>query len=253
MVLLEKEVNALHFGKLLKNGKSLILAYDHGIEHGPRDFNLRNIDPDYVFGLAKHFTGIAVQRGIAEKYYKDYREIPLVVKLNGKTEIPKTEPYSAQLCSVSRAIKLGASAVGYTIYLGSSREAEMFREFSKIVDEAHSVGIPVVAWMYPRGQFVQQPDSTETIAYGARVALELGADFVKLKYNGDIEGFKWVVEAAGKTKVLAVGGPKDEGFLHRAEEVMKAGASGLVVGRNIWQSSDAEKVSKDLNRIVFSH
>ncbi len=86
----------------LKNGKGLLLAYDQGFEHGPStDFNEKNIDPNYVLDIAVkgQFTGVVLHKGIAEKYYNS--KIPLIIKLNGKTSLPKGEPISSQVCSVS--------------------------------------------------------------------------------------------------------------------------------------------------------
>src|SRR3989344_2426219 len=174
--------------KLMTRGKTLILAYDQGLEHGPeKDFNDLNADPLYIINIAKkgRFNALAVQKGIAEKYNKEIRssKIPLIIKLNGKTKLSKGEPMSTQLCSVEEAIKLGATAVGYTIYLGSEREPEMLSEFEKIQEEAHSKGIPVVVWMYPRGKNVSKKINRELMSYAARAALELGADIAKIQYS----------------------------------------------------------------------
>ena len=242
--------------KVLRNEKTLFLAYDQGLEHGPTDFNLKNIDPNYVLNIAEKagFNAVILHHGIAEKYYSTLKNtVPLIIKLNGKTNIPKIEPFSAKVCSVKRAVKLGAEIVGYTIYDGSKMEPRMFREFGKIIEEAHDHGIPVVVWSYPRGEFVQNEQSTKMLAHAARVGLELGADFIKLRFNNDVEGFKWVVKAAGKAKVLAAGGPKlpDYEFLKEAHDVIQTGAIGLAVGRNIWQHPNPLKISKALQKIVF--
>src|SRR4051812_43769602 len=131
---------AVNISKLLRNGKALFLAYDQGLEHGPTDFNEKNVDPEFIFNLAYEgrFSAVACGIGLAEKYYQGvYREIPLIVKLNGKTNLAKINPISRQICSVQRAIKAGASAVGFTIYDGSPNEPTMLHEFGKVVEEAH--------------------------------------------------------------------------------------------------------------------
>jgi len=248
----------IKLNKLLTKNKSLILTYDHGLEHGPAEFNLRNIDTDYILNIALkgRFSAVALQSGLAEKYFHNYRKkIPLIVKLNGKTNISQVEPVSRQICSVKRAVKLGADAVGYTIYLGSDFENVMFSEFGKIAEEAHDFRIPVIAWMYPRGKGIGNDRSTEILAYAARAGLELGADFVKVAYNHDAEGFKWVVKSAGKAKVVAAGGPKKENkdTLQCTAEVMKAGAAGLAVGRSVWQHEEPLKMAAALKRIVFEN
>jgi len=243
---------------LMTNGKTLILACDQGLEHGPADFNLQNIDPEYIIDIANKggYNGLIFQHGLAEKYITNYnKKTPLIIKLNGKTNIPKIEPFSPLNCSVKRAIKLKADAVGYTVYVGSSCEPEIFREFAKVVEEAHDYGIPVIAWMYPRGSAVQNELSTDILAYAARVGLELGADFIKIKYNNDIPGFKWVVKAAGNAKVIVAGGHKlaDEEFLKNAKEIMQTGAVGMAVGRNIWQHKTPVKMTKTLKEVIFEN
>jgi fructose-bisphosphate aldolase, class I len=245
----------INTGKILRGDKSLLLAYDQGLEHGPRDLSLDNVDPKSIFDIALEgmYDGIIVQNGIAEKYYHGYyKDVPLIIKLNGKTSLLEGAPISRQLCSVDRAIKLGASAVGYTIYTGSPNEPEIFQEFSKIVEDAHDYGMPVIAWMYPRGPGINEK-STEILAYSARVGLELGADFLKMKYNDDPKGFEWVIKCAGRAKVLVAGGDKllEEDFLRKSEEIMKTGVTGLAVGRNVWQHAHPLAITKALRKIVY--
>ncbi|MGV8171186.1 MAG: class I fructose-bisphosphate aldolase [Candidatus Woesearchaeota archaeon] len=245
--------------KILKDGKSLLLAYDQGLEHGPRDMDLRTIDPKYIFDIALEgmYDGIIVQAGIAEKYYHGYyKDVPLIIKLNGKTAfLDSTASISRQVCSVERAIKLGASAVGYTVYDGSPLEPEMFSEFGKIVEQAHEYGIPVIGWMYPRGPKVTNELDTDTLAYAARVGLELGADFLKLKYNNNLEGFKWVVKCAGRAKVLIAehGMIEEHAFLRMSNEIMKTGAAGMVVSRNIWQHNTPYAITAALRKTIHEN
>src|SRR3990167_8141574 len=199
--------------------KQLLLAYDQGFEHGPVDFDDTNVDPQQIIDIGEQagvFTGIIYHEGIAEKYKTT---LPLIIKLNGKTRLhPDEDPYSPQLCTVAKAIELGAKSVGYTIYVGSEHEAKMMQEFSSTEDEAHAKGLEVIAWMYPRGKHVAgKENSKETVAYAARLGLELNADYVKLPYTGDKESFSWVVECAGKTKVLVQGGAKQDEAAFLAE------------------------------------
>jgi class I fructose-bisphosphate aldolase len=184
--------------KLFTKGKTLILAYDQGMEHGPTDFNDKNVDPNYVIKIAKEgkFSALAVQKGIAEKYNSEIRKskIPLIVKLNGKTSLVKGDPVSRQLTTVKEAKKLGAKGVGYTIYIGSKHEEEMFMEVENITREAHKRGLPVVIWMYPRGEGTKGKKDTELMAYATRVALELGVDVVKVQPKGKLKDMSWVQE-----------------------------------------------------------
>ncbi len=269
--------------RIVPDGRAMILAYDQGFEHGPRDFleHPESVNPEYILDIAKRgkFTGIVLHAGLAEKYQTEIRDsnVPLILKLNGTSELyTEEDPYSPQLYAVDDALELGATAVGYTVYTGSKYEDEMQKEFSKIIRDAHSKGIPVIGWMYPRGKSLfdrrsasrtlkialeeqermgQAIDETPSVvAYGARIGLELGADIVKVKYTNSPESFRWVVQSAFPTKVVMSGGPMtrtDEEFLSRVRDVLNAGAVGIAVGRNIWQRKDPLAVSKKLYDIIF--
>ncbi len=269
--------------KIMPGGRSMILAYDQGFEHGPRDFmeHPESASFEYILDIAQRgrFTGIVLHAGLADKYQAEIRDskVPLILKLNGTSELyTKEDPYSPQLYSVSDALELGATAVGYTVYSGSKYEDDMQKEFSKIIREAHSQGIPVIGWMYPRGKSLfdrrsasktlklalEEQEATnlaidETpsiVAYGARIGLELGADIVKVKYTGSVDSFRWVVQSAYPTKVVMSGGPMtrtDEEFLAKIEEVLSAGATGIAVGRNVWQRQDPLIISEKIHRVIF--
>lgn len=249
----------VNLDKITKNSKALFLAYDQGMEHGPSDFDDDNIDPNYILsiGLEGKFNGIIFQKGVAEKYYDPvlHNDLPLIVKLNGKTSLVKDiDPYSPLLCTVSEAVKLGAAAVGYTVYVGSEFENKMTEEFAAVVREAHEKGLPVLGWMYPRGRSIQNPHDPKIIAYAARLGLELGADIIKMQYPGSKSAMHWVVDAAGKTKVVVSGGAKqdDASFLEMAKNVMDAGVIGMAVGRNVWQNTDPLEITEKLKAIVFA-
>lgn len=246
----------INLSKITTKGKAIYLAYDHGIEHGPVDLKGQSIDPSYILDMAVQggYNAIVLQKGVAEKYYPAYQEkIPLIVKLNGKTSLVGGEPLSTQLCSVAEAKELGASAIGYTVYLGSQHEAKMLKEFSQIEQEAEEHNLIVIGWMYPRGKAVKDDDSPEMTAYAARVGLELGADIVKIKYCGSKECFAQAVKAAGKTKVVLSGGPKvsDDEFLEMVKNIMAAGAIGIAVGRNVWQRENPLEITQKLKEIIF--
>lgn len=269
--------------KIMPQGRAMILAYDQGFEHGPRDFleNPESRRLEYILDIAKRgrFTGIVLHAGLAEKYESEIRdsEVPLILKLNGKSELyTEEDPYSPQLCSVEDALTLGATAVGYTVYSGSKYEDQMNKEFSRITREAHAKGIPVIGWMYPRGKSLfdrksasktfkiawEEQEKTDlaidgtpsVVAYAARIGLELGADIVKVKYTGSPESFRWVVESAFPTKVVMSGGlmtKTDEEFLSRVKDVLAAGAVGIAVGRNVWQRKAPLVISEKIHQVIF--
>jgi len=247
----------MNLNKITKKGKALFLAYDQGLEHGPTDFNGKNVDPNYIIDIAKkgRYTGLVFQKGIAEKYNKEIKKskIPLIVKLNGKTNLVKGEPLSTQICSIDEAIKLGAKAIGYTIYIGSAHESKMMKEFSIIQKEAHSKGLPVIAWIYPRGKSIEKIPKKDLMAYSCRVGLEIGADIIKIVYDGKQKDLEWAVKSAGKTKVVIAGGAKkdENSFLKQVQELMNAGAIGLAIGRNVWQSPNPLSITKKVKKIIW--
>jgi class I fructose-bisphosphate aldolase len=264
------------------NGTLLLLPIDQGLEHGPRDFfeNPESADPEYQLRIAKDggFSGIVFHIGIAEKYmYKYAGEVPLVLKLNGKTEIPPDDsPISPQTATVEDAVRLGADAVGYTLYVGSPRQDEDFQQLRRIREDCDRYGMPLIIWSYPRGAAVEAKggrDSLYAVDYAARVAAELGADVIKLNqpkldskaekspppYNAlrisEREALEKVVRSAGKSLVLISGGSKigDEDLLEKARMAMEAGATGLIFGRNIWQRpyEEAIRISRRIRDILL--
>ena len=246
----------------LKNGTALFLPYDQGLEHGPRDFFENPVagDPKYIVKLAVEggFNGVALQIGTAEKFFWDYAgEVPLILKLNGRTEIPPAgAPRSPLNASVADAVRLGADAVGYTLYVGSEQQEADFEALARVRQDAHRSGLPLIVWSYPRGKAVDAKGGKESfyeVDYAARTAAELGADIVKVNFpkGGSVDGVpkayaqqvadqeavNQVVASAVRTPVLLSGGEKggDEEVLDKARMAMEAGALGLIFGRNIWQ------------------
>ncbi len=230
-------------------------AYDHGMEHGPTDFSEKSVLPEYIIEIAEkaEVDALILLKGTAKAYYDKKCSIPLVVKLNQKTKLYAGESFSTQTCSVDEAVKLGASAVGYTVYFGSKYEKWMVKEFGRIEEEASKYGLPTIMWSYPRGASIKDDESPEIVSYAARAAMELGADVVKLKYPNDDSNLEWIAKCAGKTHVFAAGGSKltDDVLLEKMQRAAKAGFSGIAVGRNIFQSDDPVKRLKSL-KAIFS-
>src|SRR5215204_6619934 len=171
------------------NGTLMLLPIDQGIEHGPRDFfpNPASKDPEYQFSLAAEagYSAIACQIGLATRYYPDYAgQVPLILKVNGKTDIPPSdEALSTTNASVEDAVRLGADAVGYTLYVGSPRQDEDLAQLRQVRQDCDRFGMPLIVWSYPRGEAVDGKggaNSFYAIDYAARMAMEMGADVVKL-------------------------------------------------------------------------
>jgi class I fructose-bisphosphate aldolase len=253
----------------LRNGTALFLPYDQGLEHGPRDFfaNPAAGDPRYIARLAVEggFNGIAVQIGLAEKFYWDFAgEVPLILKLNGKTDIPSdAQALSPLHAEVADAVRLGADAVGYTLYVGTPAQDADFAQLRRVRADAERLGMPLIVWAYPRGSAIEEKggkDSFYAVDYAARTASELGADVVKVNfphpdkrtavkapYDGEFsaqQAIDGVVRSANRTMVLVSGGERagDDAMLDKARMSMEAGATGLIFGRNVWQRPHEESL-----------
>lgn len=257
---------------IYRKGNSLILAYDHGTEHGPVDFEPmpKSADPTHVFQVGRHsaVTAIALQKGNAE-YYRNWENeenikdgAPLLVKLNGNSNLAERDDYySPKQCSVKYAVEeLDADAVGYTMYAGSLHEDKMWEDFREVQEAARKYDIPVVMWSYPRGKGIENSDYSgqkdpEVVAYGARLGLELGADMVKCKYPGNKEDWERLESVVGDLKTVMSGGSKrsDEDFLKDVNDTIKVGGNGLAVGRNIFQREDPEELLDKLEKVIFEN
>jgi class I fructose-bisphosphate aldolase len=272
----------LLFDHGLGNGTALFLPYDQGLEHGPRDFfaNPASSDPRYIVKLAREggFNGVVVQIGLAEKFYWDYAgEVPLILKLNGKTDIPSDAAALSPIhATVEDAVRLGADAVGYTLYVGTPAQLTDFEQYRQVREDAHRLGMPLIVWAYPRGEAIEAKggkDSFYAVDYAARTASELGADVVKVnfphpeRFTGVPEAYTKsfspqqaidaVVRSANRTMVLVSGGSRqgDDAMLEKARLSMDAGATGLIFGRNVWQRShdDSMRFIEQLRDILAKY
>jgi len=252
----------LLYGHGPANGTLMVLPLDQGLEHGPTDFfpNPAALDTEFQFRLAVegNYSAIALGVGLAEKYLGAHAgPIPLILKLNGKTNIADdAEAVSPAFASVRDAVRLGADAVGYTVYVGTPRQDVEIREYGKVREECERFGMPLVVWAYPRGSAIETRGGKGSLYaqdYAARVAEELGADVVKLhEPAADTAGspepyrslredaparLRRVVRSAGRTLVLFSGGVKqddDAAVLRKVRLYMECGATGVMFGRNMW-------------------
>ena len=264
------------------NGTLMLLPIDQGLEHGPIDFfdNPDAIDTDWILKLAVEgrFSGIAYHIGLAEKYHKAYAgKVPLLLKINGKTNVPSDEnSFSPLTSSVEDAVRLGADAVGYTLYVGSPAQDRDIAQANGVRRECERYGMPLVVWAYPRGSAIKAKggqDSLFAVDYAARAATEIGADIIKLNvpkwedakaatqpspydklHLSEADGLRKVVKSAGRSLVLVSGGSKlsDDDTLHKAKVAMEAGCVGLIFGRNMWQRnwSDAVGMSQRMHEVM---
>ena len=270
-------------GKLGGTGKMVILPVDQGFEHGPaRSFapNPPGYDPAYHVKLAidANLNAHAAPLGSMEIIAKEYAgQIPLILKANSHDVLDKcSDPAPAMTASVEDAVRLGCSAIGFTIYPGSTYFKQMYEEVSSMTLEAKIEGLVVVIWSYPRGSGLSKKGETaiDVVAYAAQIAAQLGAHFIKVKppseyieldearkvyekYNIPIASLadrvKHVVQSAfdGKRIIIFSGGPAKgrEEVLEEIKQINAGGAFGSIIGRNSFQRP-REDALKFLDEVI---
>src|ERR671935_853073 len=264
----------LMHGRLAGSGRLVILPVDQGFEHGPaRSFapNPPGYNPQYHFQLAidAGCNAYAAPLGFIEAGADRFAgQIPTILKLNNHDVLhDDKDPLPSVTGSVKDALRLGCSAVGFTIYPGSSHSTVMYQQLRAIAEEAKSVGLAVVVWSYPRGSALSKEGETaiDVVAYAAQIAAQLGAHVIKVKlptahleqaaakkvYEAEQvpiktlpERIRHVVQSAfdGHRIVIFSGGPKseDKAFFEEVRAIRDGGGFGSIIGRNSFQRPKAE-------------
>jgi class I fructose-bisphosphate aldolase len=271
----------LMHGRLGGTGKVVILPVDQGFEHGPaRSFakNPAGYDPHYHFQLAidAGLSAYAAPLGMIEAGADSFAgSVPTILKLNSSNS-HATEKDQAVYGSVADALRLGCSAVGFTIYPGSDDQFEMMEEFQEIAEEAKAAGLAVVLWSYPRGGTLSKDGESaiDVTAYAAHIAAEMGAHIIKVKPPTDhieLDEARKVYESEGidvstlpkriahvmqsafngrRIVVFSGGAAKDlDGVLNEIRQIRDGGGCGSIIGRNSFQRPK-EDALKMLDTII---
>ncbi|MFM7557335.1 MAG: class I fructose-bisphosphate aldolase, partial [Alphaproteobacteria bacterium] len=274
----------LMHGKLGGTGKMVILPVDQGFEHGPdRSFavNPDAYDPHYHFELAIEagLNAYAAPLGMIEAGADTFAgQIPTILKVNSSNSLHNggTAPHQATTASIKDALRLGCSAIGFTIYPGSDAAFDMFEEISALAEEAKANGLAVVIWSYPRGGDLSKIGETamDICAYATHIAAMLGAHIIKVKpptqalenleaikvyekvkipMNSLEERVKHVIKTAfnGRRIVVFSGGNAkgEEEIYGEIRQIYKGGANGSIIGRNTFQRPKEEAL-KMLDNII---
>ncbi|HKQ97538.1 MAG TPA: class I fructose-bisphosphate aldolase [Candidatus Polarisedimenticolia bacterium] len=264
----------LNHGRLGGTGKMVILPVDQGFEHGPaRSFasNPPGYDPRYHYQLAIEAgcNAYAAPLGFIEAGARDFAgQIPLILKVNNKDSLlEEKDPTQAWTGSVADALRLGCSAVGFTIYPGSSERFEMYERIRALAEEAKAHGLAVVVWSYPRGSGLDKNGETavDVCGYAAQIAAQLGAHIIKVKLPSShiaqeaarkvyekekipieslAERVRHIVQCAfaGRRILIFSGGPAetDEKILSEVRAIRDGGGFGSIIGRNSFQRKRAD-------------
>jgi class I fructose-bisphosphate aldolase len=263
-------------GTLAGTGKLVILPVDQGFEHGPaRSFapNPEGYDPDYHHQLAidSGCNAYAAPLGQLEVSVDKFAgRVPLILKLNNSDTLAKVDqPLSAITGSIEDALRLGCSAIGFTIYPGSGARNTMYEELRELILEAKAHGLAAVTWAYPRGAGISKDGETavDVCAYAAQISAQLGSHVIKIKPPKDFieqaeakkvfekygiptktlaDRVKHCIQSAfnGKRIVIFSGGEAkgtDE-VLEEIKGLAAGGSFGSIMGRNAFQRPRAEAI-----------
>jgi class I fructose-bisphosphate aldolase len=265
----------LMHGKLGGTGKMVILPVDQGFEHGPaRSFeaNPESYDPHYHYQLAidSGCNAYAAPLGALEAGADTFAgAIPTILKINSSNSLVSAKDQSVT-ASVGDALRLGCSAIGFTVYPGSEQMLEMQEEITRLSEEAKSYGIATVIWSYIRGGKVSKEGETaiDTVAYGAHMAALLGAHIIKVKLPTDhlelaeakkvyeekkipigtqAERVRHIMKSSFNGRRLVVfsgGAAKDEDSVYDdARAIFEGGGNGSIIGRNSFQRPRGEALA----------
>ena len=268
----------LNEGQLRGTGKVIILPVDQGFEHGPaRSFaiNPAAYDPHYHYQMAidAGLSAYAAPLGPLEAGADTFAgQIPTILKVNSANSLlptvaPKTQAITA---SVTDALRLGCSAIGFTIYPGSSQSLSMFADIAEMRREAAAKGVATVIWSYPRGEDLDKDGETaaDITAYAAHIAALLGAHIIKVKLSSDhlsqpeakkafLAGHVAVTTQADRVRecvrsalngrrliVFSGGAAKGaDSVLNDARAIRDGGGNGSIIGRNCFQRPRAEALA----------
>lgn len=235
-----------------KDGRALIVAFDHGLTEGPAK------GMETPAGVLEKLAtsgadAILTSYGVATRFSNEIANIGLILRLDvGGTKLGKMGPGS-QYFQVEDALRIGADAVAVSAFPGTVEENETLKTMASVIMDAHKWGLPVMAEMQPGG-FDAGPEyfTTENISLSARIAAELGADWVKVPFAKD---FNKVVETCFVPTVM-LGGVKvnDQKVLFETVGIARqAGAAGIAIGRNIFQANYPGAVVRTLAAILHQN
>jgi fructose-bisphosphate aldolase/2-amino-3,7-dideoxy-D-threo-hept-6-ulosonate synthase len=223
------------------DGRTVILPLDHGAGMGPIEglIDLKEIVNAAAEGGADAVVG---HLGLAlHGHRKGGKDVGLLLQFSVSTEFnPNGADEKVSVNTVQTALKMGADGVSIHVNFGSESEPEQLRTFGKISTYCLEWGMPLLVMAYPRGPKITNPNDVELVKKVARISAELGADIIKVPYTGDAKSFEQVVKGALGVPVVIAGGAKgdDLAALQMVEGSIKAGGSGVAMGRNAFQHKD---------------
>lgn len=235
------------FSKIIKpkNGRCVMLAVDHGYFLGPTEkleVPQRTIEP-----LLPYVDSIMLTRGVLRTSLSPISDVPIVLRVSGATSIVGEDLSNETITtSLEDAIRLNVSCLALSIFVGSKYEHQTLANLATLVDNGERYGIPILAVTAVGKEMVRD---ARYLGLACRIAGELGAHVVKTYY---CENFEKVIEGCPVPVIIAGGKKlaKEIDVLELTFNAIKDGASGVDMGRNIWQSDHPIAMIKAVRSIV---
>ncbi|WKZ22249.1 MAG: 3-hydroxy-5-phosphonooxypentane-2,4-dione thiolase [Candidatus Brocadiaceae baterium WH-1] len=231
------------------NGHCMFLPIDHGYFQGPTTKLER--PGETIAPIIDYADALFCTRGVLRSCINPVNSKPIILRVSGcSSMIGKDLANEALTTSIEEVIRLNASAVGISVFIGSDYEHQTLTNLSKLVDDAERYGIPVMA-VTAVGRELEKRDA-RYLALCCRIAAELGARVVKTYW---CENFEKVTNGCPVPVVMA-GGPKVNSDLEVLEFVhdgMQKGSIGVNLGRNIWQNEHPVAMIKALRAIIHEN
>jgi len=235
--------------KIIKpqNNRALMLAVDHGYFLGPTE-KLEN-PKKAITPILKHCDSLMLTRGVQRNCVPDTTSIPMVLRVSGGSSIIGEDLSQEDITvSVKDAIRLNASALAMSIFVGSKYEYQTIVNLGKLVNKAEEYGIPVLAVTAVGKELGKD---ARYLSLACRIAAEQGSQIVKTYY---CDNFEKVVEAC-PVPVIIAGGKKipERDALQLTYNAIQKGAVGVDMGRNIWQSDHPVPMIRAVRSIVHAN
>ena len=232
------------------DGKALFLPVDHGYFQGPT--HMLEKPGETIKPLLPYADAVMLTRGVLRNCVDPAIGKPVILRVSGGTSVVGEDlANEAITTSIQEIIRLNASAVSMSVFVGSKYEHQSLTNLAKLVDTCEDYGIPVMA-VTAVGRELEKR-TARYLALCCRIAAELGARVVKTYYCED--GFEKVVEGCPVPVVIA-GGPKVDSQLEVFKFVydgMQKGAIGVNLGRNIWQTEHPVAAIRAIRGIIHDN
>ncbi|MCF8069523.1 MAG: 2-amino-3,7-dideoxy-D-threo-hept-6-ulosonate synthase [Desulfobacterales bacterium] len=237
-----------------ETGKTVIVPMDHGVTVGPI-FGLVDLGKAVDMAADGGANAVIGHIGLPKYGHRQHgKDVGLILHLSASTVLSTRPNKKVLVNTVENALRMGADGVSIHVNVGGDSEPEMLEDFGRIAVECNYWGMPLIAMVYPRGRNIADDKDVDVVRHAARLGAELGADFIKTNYTGDPESFSKVVEGC-PAPILIAGGSKlsTEEMFKSIEGAIQAGAKGLSIGRNAFQSSDPALFIKAAGSIVHEN